>query len=89
MLITNVGILVESQLIKFRKLIADDGKALVDNFRPPMPVNGRTIHYRSFTGCEIPRSWPVSSSPFSDAYKWSKCLMGYAFKSLTPSALQI
>lgn len=75
----------ENQLEKFRHLKGDDGTNMVNNFRPTLPVNGRTIFYRSFTGCEISRSWPITSSPFSEAFKWSKCLMGFAYKSAAPS----
>ncbi|XP_046636881.1 carbonic anhydrase 2-like isoform X2 [Daphnia pulicaria] len=77
----------EKQLDKFRSLQGDDGFNMVNNFRPTLPVNGRTVFYRSFTGCEISRSWPITSSPFSEAYKWSKCLMGFAYKSVAPSLL--
>ncbi len=63
---------------------------MVDNFRPPQPVNERTMFSRSFSVPDIPLSMPHHSavksySPFSEAYKWSKA----AFKSYATRFLGI
>ncbi|XP_046449778.1 carbonic anhydrase 2-like [Daphnia pulex] len=65
----------EKQLNKFRSLKDEVGDRMVNNFRPPQPVNDRTVFYRSFSVPDIPLSHPPSVnsySPFSEAYKWSK-----------------
>ncbi|XP_046648360.1 carbonic anhydrase 2-like [Daphnia pulicaria] len=69
----------EKQLAKFRKLEDNTAKSLVDNFRPAQQLNGRIKFYRSFTGCEIPRSWPITSTPFLDAFTWTTCLINFTF----------
>ncbi|XP_046449786.1 carbonic anhydrase 2-like [Daphnia pulex] len=69
----------EQQLAKFRKLEDDEAENLVDNFRPAQLLNGRIEFYRSFTGCEIPQSWPFTSTPFLDAFKWVSCMINFAF----------
>ena len=46
----------DKQIEKFRELIGEDGDVLVNNYRPAMPLMGRTVHVRS-TG-----SYPYSSS---------------------------
>ncbi|KAI9563220.1 alpha-carbonic anhydrase [Daphnia sinensis] len=62
----------EKQLNKFRSLKDEVGDRMVDNFRPPQPVNDRTVFYRSHKVPDIPLSVTDPYSPFSDAYKWSK-----------------
>ncbi|XP_046637024.1 carbonic anhydrase 2-like [Daphnia pulicaria] len=69
----------EKQLAKFRKLKDNQAKSLVDNFRPAQLLNGRIKFYRSFTGCEIPQSWPFTSTPFMDAFTWTTCIINFAF----------
>lgn len=37
----------EEQLAQFRKLKSEDGDQLVNNYRPPQPLQGRTVYVRS------------------------------------------
>ncbi|KAI9551571.1 alpha-carbonic anhydrase [Daphnia sinensis] len=37
----------EHQLAEFRQLISEDGDNLINNYRPPQPLMGRTVHVRS------------------------------------------
>ncbi|KZS12235.1 Carbonic anhydrase-related protein 10 [Daphnia magna] len=76
----------ERQLNAFRMIKDEVGEPMVNNFRTPQPLNERTVFYRSFTGCEISRSLTDNESPESEALKWSKCLMSYAFNSILPSS---
>ncbi|EFX88009.1 alpha-carbonic anhydrase [Daphnia pulex] len=73
----NPLVISEQQLKKFRSLKNDVEEPLVNNFRPVQPLNDRTVLYRSITGCEIPRSWPISWTPLLDAIKWSQCIIGF------------
>jgi len=46
---TNKILISESQLAKFRTLKDSDGTVIQDNFRPPQPLNGRTVYLRKGT----------------------------------------
>lgn len=39
-----------AQLAQFRKLKSEDGDQLVNNYRPPQPLLGRTVYVRSGSG---------------------------------------
>ncbi|EFX88011.1 alpha-carbonic anhydrase [Daphnia pulex] len=75
----------EKQLAKLRNLKDERGERLVNNFRTPQPLHDRTVFYRSFTGCEISRSLSDATS-MADVFKWTKCLMSYAFNSIFSSS---
>ena len=69
------------QLAKFRKLRGNRDELLVNIYRPPQPLNGRPITYRSYSGCQISRGWPLSSVPIIDAYQYCTCMLSFYTKT--------
>ncbi|XP_057367976.1 carbonic anhydrase-like [Daphnia carinata] len=68
----------ERQLNKFRSLSDAEDEQLVNNYRPAQQVKGRIIYYRRYNGCELKQSWPLTSTPLLDIFKWGQCQLYYA-----------
>ncbi|KAI9563221.1 alpha-carbonic anhydrase [Daphnia sinensis] len=68
----------ERQLNMFRNLNDAANQQLVNNYRPAQQVKGRIIYYRRYNGCELKESWPFTSTPLLDAFRYSQCLINYA-----------
>ncbi|XP_035824520.1 carbonic anhydrase [Aplysia californica] len=60
----------ESQMEKFRNVMDGNGNAIVDNFRPPMPLNQRVVQSSFTTGI----TWGYASNVANagSASKWSE-----------------
>ncbi|XP_046637017.1 carbonic anhydrase 2-like [Daphnia pulicaria] len=67
----------ESQLSKFRLLKGRDSLTLVNNYRPVQSLSGRTVTYRSHSGCHITINWSHISSPIVDIYQYSTCVFSF------------
>jgi len=46
----------DHQIASFRRLKATDGRPLVDNFRPPQPLNGRKVYHHLATAADAAKA---------------------------------